>query len=67
LEGIVRSRAGLIALVGFVLAAAVGCGVDTADRLGSSAAPAPADHHVMRLAAASAAQASPRQVRAQFE
>jgi hypothetical protein len=63
----VRSRAGLIALVSFVLAAAVGCGADTADRSGSSAAPPQVDHHAVRLAAATAAQASPRQVRAQFE
>jgi hypothetical protein len=62
----VRSRTGLVALVTFVLAAAVACGPGTAGRAGSSAAPPPANHHGMRLAAA-AAQASPRQVRAQFE
>ena len=39
-----RSRTGLIALVSFVLAAAVACGPGTADRAGSSAAPPP-DHH----------------------
>jgi hypothetical protein len=56
----VRCRTGLVALVTFVLGAAVACGP------GSAAAPPAADHHVMRLAAA-AALASPRQVRAQFE
>ena len=61
-----RSRAGLIALVTFVLAAAVGCAADTADRSGSSAAP-PVGQQAISLAAATAAQASPRQVRAQFE
>ena len=61
-----RSRTVLIALVTFVLAAAVACGPGTAGRSGASAAPPAADHHVMRLAAA-AAQGSPRQVRAQFE
>jgi hypothetical protein len=63
----VRSRTGLIALITFVLAAAVGCGPATADRSDSSAPPGEINHHAMRLAAASAAQASPRQVRAQFE
>jgi hypothetical protein len=62
----VRSRTGLIALVSFVLAAAVGCAADTAGRSRPPAV-APQSHHVMRLAAATAAQASPRQVRAQFE
>jgi hypothetical protein len=63
----VRSRTGLTALVSFVLAAAVGCAADTADRSGSSGAPPQVDHHAMSLAAATAAQASPGQVRAQFE
>jgi hypothetical protein len=63
----VRSRTGLIALVIFVLAAAVACGPGTADRSGSSAAPPPVGQQAVRLAAATAAQASPRQVRAQFE
>ena len=62
-----RSRAGLIALVGFVVAIAVGWGPATAGRSGSSAAPPQVDHHAMRLAAATAAQPSPSQVRAQFE
>jgi hypothetical protein len=64
----VCSRTGLIALVSFILAAAVGCAAGTAGRSGSSAAPPPqVDHHAVRLVAATAAQASPRQVRAQFE
>jgi hypothetical protein len=63
----VRSRTGLIALVIFVLAAAVACGPGAADRSGSSAAPPPVGQQAVRLAAATAAQASPRQVRAQFE
>jgi hypothetical protein len=63
----VRSRTGLVALVGFVVATAVGWGPATAGRSGSSAAPSQVDHHAMRLAAATAAQPSPSQVRAQFE
>jgi hypothetical protein len=63
----VRSRTGLIALVIFVLAAAVACGPGAADRSGSSAAPPPVGQQAVRLAATTAAQASPRQVRAQFE
>jgi hypothetical protein len=63
----VRSRIGLIALVSFVLTAAVACGPGTAGRSGSSAAPQPVGQQAVRLAAATAAQASPRQVRAQFE
>jgi hypothetical protein len=63
----VRSRTGLIALITVVLVAAAACGPGTAGRSGSSAAPPSADHHVMRPVAATAAQASPRQVRAQFE
>jgi hypothetical protein len=66
LEGIVRSRTGLIALVTFVLATAVGCGPATADRSDLSAPPRKINHHAMRLAAV-AATASPRQVRAGFE
>ena len=62
-----RSRTGLIALVSFVLAAAVGYAADTAAHSGSSAAPPQVGHHAVRLVAATAAQASPRQVRAQFE
>jgi hypothetical protein len=61
----VRFRTGLIALIAFVLAAAVACGPSTAGRSGSSARPT--DHHAVRLVAATAAQASPRQLRAQFE
>jgi hypothetical protein len=66
LEGIVRSRTGLIALISFVLVAAVGCGPATADRSDLSAPPREINHHAMRLAAV-AATASPRQVRAGFE
>ena len=61
-----RSRTGLIPLAAFVLAAAVACAVGTAGRSDLSAAP-PVGQHAVRLAAATAAQASPRQVRAQFE
>jgi hypothetical protein len=63
----VRSRTGLIALVSFILAAAAACAPGTADRSGASATPPQMDHHAVRLVAATAAQASPRQVRAQFE
>ena len=62
-----RCRTGLTALVTFVLAAAVACGPGTASHPGSSTAPPAADHHAMRLTAATAAPASPKQVRAQFE
>jgi hypothetical protein len=62
----VRSRTGLIVLITFVLASAVGCGPGTAGRSSSSAAPE-VDHHVMRLAAATITHRSPRQVRAGFE
>jgi hypothetical protein len=65
-EGIVRFRTGLSALVSFVVAAAVACAAGTAGRSGSPAV-APRSHHAMRLAAATAVQASPGQVRAQFE
>jgi hypothetical protein len=67
LEGIVGSRSGLIALATVVLAAAAACGPDTASRSGPSASPPEVDHHAMRLAVATAAQASPKQVRAEFE
>jgi hypothetical protein len=70
----VRARTGLIALISVVLVAAAACSSGTAGRSGSSAAPPSADHHLMRpvhvmrpVAATAAAQASPRQVRAQFE
>jgi hypothetical protein len=63
----VRSRTGLIPLAAFVLVAAIAGAVATAGRPGSSAAPPPVGQQAVRLAAASAAQASPRQVRAQFE
>ena len=66
-RGIVRFRTGLIPLAAFVVVAAVACAVGTAGRSGSSTAPPPVGQQAMRLAAASAAQASPRQVRAQFE
>jgi hypothetical protein len=63
----VRSRTGLIPLAAFILAAAVACAVGTAGRSSSSAAPAPVGQQAVRLAVATAAQASPKQVRAQFE
>jgi hypothetical protein len=63
----VRSRIGLIALVSLVLTAAVACGPATAGRSDSSAARSPVGQQAVRLAAATAAPASPRQVRAQFE
>jgi len=63
----VRSRTGLVALVTVVLAAAAACGPGTADHSGSSAPPPELDHHVMRLAAATAATTSPKQVRSGFE
>jgi hypothetical protein len=64
----VRSRTGLIALGAFVLTAAVACGPGTTDRSDSSAAaPPPVGQQAVRPAAATAAQASPRQVRARFE
>ena len=62
-----RSRTGLVALVSFVLGAAVACGSGTADRSGSSAAAPTTGQHTMRLAAATAAPTSPNQLRAQFE
>jgi hypothetical protein len=63
----VRSRTGLILLAALVLAAAVACGSGTGGRSGSSAVPPSAGYQAMRLAAATAAQASPKQVRAEFE
>jgi hypothetical protein len=63
----VRSRTGLIPLAAFVLVAAVAGAVGTAGRSDSSTAPPPVGQQAVRLAVASAAQASPRQVRAQFE
>jgi hypothetical protein len=65
-EGVVRSRTGLIALVSFVLAVSVACGPGTAGRSDSAATP-PAGHHPLSLAAGTAATASPKEVRAQFE
>ena len=62
-----RSRTGLVALVSFVLGAAVACGSGTTDRSGSSTAVPTTGHHAMRLAAATAAPTSPKQLRAQFE
>jgi hypothetical protein len=63
----VRSRTGLVALVTIVVAAAASCGPGTAARSGSSAAPPTAGQHAMSVAAATVAQASPKQLRAQFE
>jgi hypothetical protein len=63
----VRSRIGLIALVSFILAAAVGCSPGVVGRSDSSAEAPQVEHHAMRPVAAIAAQASPSHVRAQFE
>jgi hypothetical protein len=63
----VRSRTGLVALITVALVAVAACGPGPAGRSGSSAAPPTADHHPMRLAAATTAATSPKQVRAQFE
>jgi hypothetical protein len=63
----VRARSGLVALATFVLAVAVACASGTAGPSRSSATPPAAGHHGIRMAAATAATASPRQLRAQFE
>jgi hypothetical protein len=63
----VRSRTGLIPLAALVVVAAVVGAVATAGRSDSSTATPPVGQQALRLAAASAAQAPPRQVRAQFE
>jgi hypothetical protein len=63
----VRSRPGLVALVSFVLVAAVACGSSATGRSGSSTAVPATGHHAMTLPGATAAPTSPKQVRAQFE
>jgi hypothetical protein len=60
----VRFRIGLVALA---LAVAAAYASGTASRSTSAASPPPASHHAMSMAAATAATASPRQVRSQFE
>jgi hypothetical protein len=60
-----RSRAGLIALVTIVVAAAA-CGPGTASRSEQSAAAPAASQHPMRMAAATLTT-SPKELRAQFE
>ena len=67
-----RSRTGLVALVIFVLAGAVACTSDSAGRSSAPAAPAAptttvADHGTHPPAAPVAANATPTQLRAQFE
>jgi hypothetical protein len=62
-----RSRTGLVALVTFVVAAAVACAPSTAGRTDAAAAPPTAHHHASQVVAATAATTSPRQLRAQFE
>jgi hypothetical protein len=56
-----------IALVAFALAVAAACAPGTAGRSDSSVSAPTAGHRSLRMAAASAVTASPRQVRAQFE
>jgi hypothetical protein len=67
LEAIVRSRTALVVLLTVTVATTAGCGPGRAGRSGSPAAPPQLDHHTMRMAAATAAPTSPRQVRAGFE
>jgi len=62
-----RARAGLVALVTVVVAAAVACAPHTAGRTGAAAAPPTAHDHAIQLVAATTATTSPRQLRAQFE
>jgi hypothetical protein len=72
----VRLRTGVVPLVAFLLAAAVACTASTPGPSGSPTSPPPAAHHatgpaghqVTKMAATiAAAQASPKQLRAQFE
>jgi hypothetical protein len=64
----VRSRTGLVTLVIFVLAAAVACTSNTASRSSSPASPTTTAHHATDTTGTPAAvNASPRQLRAQFE
>ena len=63
-----RSRTGLVALVIFVLAAAVACTSDTDGRSSSPASPTTAAHHATdTTGTAAAANASPKELGAQFE
>jgi hypothetical protein len=63
----VRVRAALVGLLILVLTAPLACTPSPAGRSGPPASPPTAGHHAMTLAAATAAQTSPRQRRAQFE
>jgi hypothetical protein len=65
----VRSRTGLVALVIFVLAAAVACTSNTASRSSSPASPTTAAHHHVTdtTVTPAAANASPKELGAQFE
>jgi hypothetical protein len=65
----VRSRTGLVALVIFVLVVGVACTSDTASRSSSPASPTTAAHHHVTdtTGAAAAANASPKELGAQFE
>jgi hypothetical protein len=65
-----RVRTGLLAplaLVTFVLTAAVACGPATGGRSSPPASPPAAEQHALSMAAPTAATASPKQRRAQFE
>jgi hypothetical protein len=66
----VRSRTGPVALITFVLAAAVACTSNTASRSSAPASPtttAAAHHATDTTGAPAAANSSPKQLRAQFE
>lgn len=63
-----RSRTGLVALVIFVLAVAVACTSDSASRSSSPASPTTAAHHATDTTVTpAAANASPKELGAQFE
>ena len=64
-----RSRTGLVALVIFVLVAAVACTSGTASRSSSPASPTTAAHHHVTdtTATPAAADGSPKELGAQFE
>ena len=62
-----RVRAALVGLLILVLTTPLACAPSPAGRSGPPASPPAARHHAMTLAAASAAQTSPTQRRAQFE
>jgi hypothetical protein len=64
----VRSRTGLVALVIFVLVVGVACTSDTASRSSSPASPTTAAHHATDTTMTpAAADASPKELGAQFE